>query len=255
MTLHYKRAGNGQPVILLHGLFGALDNLGRLARHLSAQFEVISIDLPNHGLSPHSDNVSYEHMASQVSDLLAQLGLKNVAILGHSMGGKVAMQLAIAQPDLINTLLVADIAPVRYTNRHDKVFAALNAIRLDQLSNRKEALDILIAADIDHGTAQFLLKNLVKHDDAFQWRFNLSALEHGYPNIINGLSVSGSFDKPTLFIKGQLSDYITADHREQINQYFPQVSAKIIQGTGHWLHAEKPDIFGKIVTDFLAKNS
>jgi len=253
MTLNFKRLGIGEPVILIHGLFGNLDNLGRLARHLSENFEVYSIDLPNHGLSPHIESMDYSLLSQTLFEFVTTHQLKNVHIVGHSMGGKVAMQFAVDHPQLVKSLVVADIAPVTYTDRHAKVFAALNAIDLSTLINRAQAMDIVVNHDVDTGTGQFLLKNLAKNEDSFFWRCSLKNLQKNYPAIISGLSGKQIFDGPTLFIKGEKSDYIKTEHRSAIMQYFPQASAKIIQGTGHWLHAEKPASFNKIVSDFIMK--
>jgi len=255
MTLNYKRIGNGQPIILIHGLFGSLDNLGRLARHLSEHFDVISIDLPNHGLSPHIRSIDYLSLSQSLNNLILSLSLTNVHVVGHSMGGKVAMQLALDYPQLIKSLIVADIAPVTYSNRHAKIFAALKAINLASLTNRNQAMEVVTSHGIDAGTAQFLLKNLAKNEDGFFWRCNIDNLQQSYPQIIAGLSGEKTFEGPTLFIKGEKSDYILSDHRPAIMQYFPKANAKIIQGTGHWLHAEKPASFNKIVNDFIHKNS
>jgi len=255
MTLNYKRIGNGQPIILIHGLFGSLDNLGRLARHLSEHFDVISIDLPNHGLSPHIRSIDYLSLSQSLNNLILSLSLTNVHVVGHSMGGKVAMQLALDHPQLIKSLIVADIAPVTYSNRHAKIFAALKAINLASLTNRNQAMEVVTSHGIDAGTAQFLLKNLAKNEDGFFWRCNIDNLQQSYPQIIAGLSGEKTFEGPTLFIKGEKSDYILSDHRPAIMQYFPKANAKIIQGTGHWLHAEKPASFNKIVNDFIHKNS
>lgn len=253
MTLNFKRLGAGEPVILIHGLFGNLDNLGRLARHLSEDFEVFSIDLPNHGLSPHIESMDYSLLSQTIYEFVTSHKLTNVHIIGHSMGGKVAMQFAVDHPDLIKSLVVADIAPITYTDRHSNVFAALNAIDLSTLTSRAQATDIVVKHNVDTGTAQFLLKNLAKNDDGFFWRCNLHNLQQNYPAIISGLSGERNFDGPTLFIKGEKSDYIKTEHRSAIMQYFPKANAKIIQGTGHWLHAEKPASFNKIVADFIMK--
>ncbi len=255
MTLNFKRQGSGEPVILIHGLLGNLDNLGRLARHLSESYEVFSIDLPNHGLSSHTQLTSYPFLSEAILSLLVNENLRDVHLVGHSMGGKVAMQLAIDNPTLVKTLSVADIAPVTYTDRHTNIFAALNAIDLSTLVNRKEAIDVVTSHGIDSGTAQFLLKNLAKSDDGFFWRCNIENLQQGYPEIISGLTGENTYSGPTLFIKGGKSDYIQTEHRSTIMKHFPKAIAKIIEGTGHWLHAEKPASFNKIIDDFITNNS
>lgn len=254
MTLNYKRIGQGQSVVLIHGLFGNLDNLGRLARHLSEHFDVISIDLPNHGLSAHLAEFNYQTLGNVVTEFITSLGIEACHFVGHSMGGKVVMQIALDNPSLVKSLTVADIAPVKYTDRHGDVFSALNAVDLATLANRSQAMTTVTENKIDAGTAQFLLKNLVKQDNQFVWRCNIENLKNNYINIINGLTGNGVFNGPTLFIKGENSDYINAAHRPQIMAHFPHANAKIVQGTGHWLHAEKPASFNKIVADFIVKN-
>lgn len=254
MLLNYKIQGEGEAVILMHGLFGALDNLSALARHLSDSYRVISVDLANHGKSIHYQDISYGSMANDVLELLDELTLDKVSLVGHSMGGKVAMELALRYPQRVNTLVVADIAPVAYDNRHYQVFDALNSVKLSELQNRKQAQQTIEQAGIDIGTSQFLLKNLVKSADGFQWRCNLAGLERAYPQIIGGQQAQGQYHGPTLFIKGESSDYILPEHRPAIMQLFPLANAKVIQGTGHWLHAEKPAAFNKIVINFIDAN-
>jgi len=254
MLSNHKILGAGAPVILIHGLFGTLDNLGRLAKALSDDHQVISIDLPNHGNSFHTGNIDYPTMAADVLRLLDYLNIEQCAMVGHSMGGKVAMEFALQHPTRISTLVVADIAPVTYTNRHSDVFCALNAVDLAKITSRQQALATVVNHGIDQGIAMFLLKNLAKGDNGFYWRCNLSGLQTGYPAIIGGMTPQLSYSGPVLFIKGGLSDYITAEHKQPIGQHFPNATLKIIQSTGHWLHAEKPASFNKIVGDFLVKN-
>ena len=251
MLLNHQVTGDGAPIVLIHGLFGALDNLNTLARHLSERYQVINLDVRNHGKSFHQAEMDYPAMVRDVIALLDHLALDTVTLVGHSMGGKIAMELALSHPERIDALVVADIAPVTYTNRHNTVFDALNQIDPATTANRKQALASLTAAGIDMGTAQFLLKNLVKAEQGFQWRFNLPALEENYRAILSEPQQDGSYAGPTLFIKGADSDYILAEHRPQIMRYFPAAKAKIIEGTGHWLHAEKPALFNKLVGNFI----
>lgn len=255
MLLNYKTQGTGEAVILMHGLFGALDNLGTLARHLSSDCQVISVDLTNHGKSKHTQHTTYQAMAADVIELLDALNITKFTLVGHSMGGKVAMEIALSYPERVQALVVADIAPVAYTDRHYQVFDALNSVDLVNLANRQQAQQQLVAAGIDIGTSGFLLKNLIKTDQGFGWRCNVAGLQQAYPQIIAGLPTDGQYHGPTLFIKGELSDYIVPSHRAEIGRYFPQAKAKIIQGTGHWLHAEKPAAFNKIVSNFINLNS
>jgi len=253
MTLHFKRTGSGQPVVLLHGLFGSLDNLGMVTRYLYKQFDVISMDLPDHGQSPHTEQFSYVNYAQMVMDTITALGLSQPVLLGHSMGGKVAMHIALHYPDMVSKLIVADIAPVKYSPRHNNVFAGLQAVDLAQIQSRKEAEAMMAQHIVEPGVIQFLLRSLSKNEhDQFQWRFNLPLLLRDYAQLSDGIDSDTPFEKPALFIKGGESEYITSAHRPVINRLFPHATAKIMQGTGHWLHAEKPSVFSKLVADFIA---
>lgn len=241
--------------MLIHGLFGSLDNLGGLARVLADHYKVYQIDLPNHGQSPRSDDVTYPSQASAVKDFITQQGLNHVSVVGHSMGGKVAMAFAMANPDLVDQLVVMDIAPVQYrVRRHDAVLAGLNATMQTPIANRKEAEQTLSQHVKEPGVRQFLLKSLAKQDDGhFNWRFNVAALEANYDDITDW-PLNGVFDKKTLFLKGADSDYIAAEHRDSIERQFPQAKAHVVAGTGHWLHAEKPDTVARVITRFLTKS-
>ena len=255
MSLHFKRAGQGKPIVLLHGLFGSLDNLGAISRELSSEFDVISIDLPDHGRSSHSEQFSYDAYAQQVIDVINLNELEQVSLLGHSMGGKVAMHLALNYPEKVSNLIVADIAPVQYGSRHNKVFDALRAVDLAGINSRKQAEQAMAHFIDEQGVIQFLLRSLVqKPEGGFQWRFNLDMLQRDYHLLTQGISHPNSYEAPTLFIKGGNSDYITNEHRPQIMNLFPTAKAKVIQGAGHWLHAEKPSIFAKLVRDFVTTN-
>lgn len=258
--MHYTSSGQGSAVILIHGLFGNLDNLKALGKSLEDQHQVIRVDVPNHGLSPHWQQMDYPHLAAAVLDLMDELDLPGAHILGHSMGGKIAMATALSAPERVLSLIAADIAPVSYDERHQKVFAGLESIDLTRLSNRSDALHQLINADIDEGTAQFLLKNLNRTQQGFSWKMNLNGLKACYTDLIgwhNDLATDSylQYKKPTLFIRGGDSDYVTAEHRDAILKQFPHVQAKTIEGAGHWLHAQKPTIFNRIVCDFINKHN
>lgn len=251
MILNYQLNGQGPLVVLIHGLFGSFENLGVIARALQDEFQILNIDVRNHGRSPQSDEMSYPLLAADLRDTLNSLALTPYAILGHSMGGKIAMQYALQSDLKPERLILADIAPVGYHPRHSAVFAGLNSIDLTTLSSRAEADNLLSAYISEAGVRQFLLKSLDKTDSGFRWRFNLAALNTHYQALIGAPLAEGVFTGPTLFIKGGHSDYILPEHRETILKYFPAAQAKVIEGTGHWLHAEKPAAFNKIVRDFL----
>ncbi|WP_429128661.1 alpha/beta fold hydrolase [Aeromonas media] len=251
--MNFKDQGQGPVVVLIHGLFGSLDNLGLLARPLSEQYRVISVDLRNHGASFHSGEMSYPQQGADVIALLDQLGLEQVALVGHSMGGKVAMQVAKQAPARVDRLVVADIAPVAYHHaRHQNVFAGLNAT-LERLPQSRSEAEAILAEHIEiPGVRQFLLKSFAKTEAGWGWRFNVPALEHNYANIMGWPDDQTRFEGQTLFIKGGDSDYMQPQYTETVMAQFPAAKARIIAGTGHWLHAEKPALFNKLVVDFLS---
>jgi len=255
--MHYISTGQGSSVILIHGLFGNSDNLKTLARSLEANHRVIRVDVPNHGLSEHWESMDYPSLAQAVIELMDSLSISKAHLVGHSMGGKIAMAAALNYPERIQSLIAADIAPVSYQSRHDVVFAALDSIELSQVQNRAQALSQLLHAGIDEGTAQFLLKNLSKSDAGFTWKMNLTGLKKCYPHLIgwyNDKVIPLQYTGASLFIRGGESDYVTSEHRQAILTQFPHVQAKTIEGTGHWLHAQKPTVFNRIVGDFIAMN-
>lgn len=250
--LNYDIRGKGEPVVLLHGLFGSLENLGVVARQLQESFQVISIDLPDHGKSPHSDTFSFDTYAKRIINTIDSLGIHRPHILGHSLGGKIAMQIALSCPEKINKLIVADIAPVEYAPRHQNVFAALTSFNPEQIKSRQEADKNMSQYVSESGVRQFLLKSLYKRDEeAFAWRFNLNMLHRDYALLSEGIDSDVPYKGEVMFIKGGNSDYITKEHQEKIQRLFPNVKAKIIASTGHWLHAEKPFVFSGIVAKFL----
>ncbi|MCL1137351.1 alpha/beta fold hydrolase [Shewanella pneumatophori] len=253
--MHYTTSGQGPVVILIHGLFGDLDNLKALGKELETDYTVVRVDVPNHGASPHISAMNYQTLADNMADFIGQLcskhGCNNVTLVGHSMGGKIAMATALNYPQWVNKLVVADIAPVSYQSRHDAVFAALESMPVNELTDRRQALTHMQASSIDDGTAQFLLKSLTRTATGFAWKMNLSGLKSSYPDIIAWPEFGAVYEGPCLFVRGGDSDYITAEHRQAIMSQFPNVKAKTIAGTGHWLHAQKANIFNRIVKDFI----
>lgn len=251
MILHTDITGQGTPLLLIHGLFGSYENLGMIARLLADRFRIINVDLRNHGRSGHSHEMSYPLMAQDVVETMDALDIPVAAVLGHSMGGKVAMQLALSQPARVSKLVLADISPVVSQARHIGILQALSQINPATLIDRKQA-DLQLQTMIsDAGTRAFLLKNLVKDDHGFHWRINLPVLITQYPQVLAAPAAEGPYPGPTLFIKGGNSDYLLPEHQGEIRQRFPNAKAKVIEGTGHWLHAEKPAAFAKITADFL----
>ena len=249
--LNYKLEGEGHTVVLIHGLFGNLDNLGLLARDLKTDHQVLSIDLRNHGQSFHSDEHDYAVMANDVKHLLESLNIENAIVIGHSMGGKVAMKLADIDASRLEKLVVLDMSPVKYTKRkHDAVIAGLDSVLENKPSSRGEVMELLAQHIEEDGVRQFLGKSLTKQDDHMTWRFNVPSIKQNYWNII-GWEPIAPCDVPTLFIKGGNSDYLTAEHQPQIQAQFKQAKAHVIANTGHWLHAEKPAEVLRAIRKFI----
>ncbi|WP_107851711.1 alpha/beta fold hydrolase [Oceanimonas marisflavi] len=250
MQLNYRRQGQGMPVMLVHGLFGSLDNLNGLNRALSEYFDVITVDLRNHGQSPRSDIMSYAAMAEDLLELSERLQLDQPAMVGHSMGGKAVMMAAGLAPDSVRGLVVADMAPVAYQEaRHQEVFAGLQAVIDAGSQNRREAEAVLAEHVAIAGVRQFLLKSFVAGEA--NWRFNVAALKNAYHNIMGWPGLPAPFEGPVLFIKGSESDYLLPEHQPEVQAQFPHARARVIQNAGHWLHAEKPQAFNRLVQDFL----
>lgn len=238
-------------MLLLHGLFGSGPNLGALARSLEDRFAVYSLDLPNHGRSGWLDAPDLPGMAASVLDWMDREGLDVVALVGHSLGGKVAMELALGAPGRVRALVVVDIAPVDYPARHGAVFAALRAVSEARCASRQDAAGVLEARLEEEGVAQFLLMSLARMDGRMDWRFDRAGLERAYPALIAAPAGGREYRGPTLFIKGERSDYIEQSQRERILALFPAATLRVVAGAGHWLHAEKPTLFNALVGRFL----
>ena len=246
---------SGAPVLVLHGLFGSLSNWGWHCKQLAQQYAVYGVDLRNHGDSPHSDQLDYQVMADDVRELIVRLGFKSCCIVGHSMGGKVAMQLALGFPDLVEKLVIVDIAPVSYpenADRHRSVLVGMDAVKLNEIKSRAEAEVTLRDYISEEATRKFLLTNLVRNKKGlFEWRLHKDSIRENHANLRAGLTATKSFFKPVLFVKGSLSPYIKSEHEGQIKEFFPAASVKLIMDAGHWLHAEQPQALQKILLKFL----
>ncbi len=254
-TLSY--AADQTPVLILHGLFGSQKNWGSLARKLADQHSITTVDLRNHGQSPHANSMAYPDMAADIIQLLDKLNYESVILIGHSMGGKVAMNCALAYPQRIKNLIVADIAPVNYQHGFDQIIAAQKALPLEHITNRAEA-DQFLSQYIDQPTLrQFLLQNLVKNAVQFSWRVNLTAIDDQMPIITNFpvISANKNFEKKTLFLRGENSDYLLEEHHAAIKNYFPNSSIQTLPDCGHWLHAEQPQLFYQSVLEYLDENA
>ena len=233
------------PTLLIaHGLFGSGRNWGVIAKRLADQFHVICPDMRNHGDSPRYDSHSYFDMADDLAALLDSLSGGPSFVVGHSMGGKAAMVLALQRPDLVAKLVVADIAPVPYTHTQSQHIAAMRSVDLAGIEKRSDA-----GAALDPEVRDFLLQSLDMKARA--WKLNLDALDAEMPKIIGFPQVSGTYDGPTLFLTGADSDYVQPDHRPAIKALFPQARFAKIRDAGHWLHAQKPREFEAAVRAFL----
>lgn len=239
-------------MIVLHGLFGAARNWRAIAKGLAGSHRVWTLDLRNHGNSPWDGDMSYTAMAGDVRAFMARHGLEGAAVMGHSMGGKAAMTLALTDPDLVGALIVVDIAPVARPPDLRSYVKAMAGIDLSRVKRRNEAGELLAPVVKDRSVRAFLLQNLEMKDGALRWRLNLEAIDRqmeqvgGFPDLL-GRRYGG----PTHFIAGALSAYVRPEHRDLILRLFPDTTMSVIAGAGHWVHAEKPDSFLRAVQRFL----
>ena len=253
--LHYTQEGSGNPVVLLHGLFGSGVNLGSLAKKLAVSHRVIVADLRNHGRSPHASGMTYVDMAEDLETLLDRLGIARADFVGHSMGGKAAMVLALTRPHCVRHLVVVDIAPVRYAHSYLPIIQVMENLDLSRLRSRKDADRHLAAAVPDDASRMFLLQNLMVQDGRYQWRLNLTAIKQHTDEILGfpGLT-DRSFGGPTLFLAGAQSEYVLEEHRHKITKLFPAARIEWIAGAGHWVHVDQPQALFETLQDFLDAN-
>ncbi|MAU41974.1 MAG: alpha/beta hydrolase [Kordiimonas sp.] len=251
MQLHYDEYGEGKPLFILHGLFGSASNFRSLAKVFAAHMHVFCVDLRNHGQSPHGEDICYDTLAKDVIRLVDHIGADKINILGHSMGGKVAMQCALTYPDRIDSLIVGDIAPVYYPPHHSEIFAAFRAVDEAGIIKRNDAETIMRDYVDDSGVRMFLLSNLrCDPDGRFRWRLNYPVLSDHYDDIA-AAPEGYPFDGKTLFIRGGRSEYIPTAYEPAIYDLFPAAAIETIAGAGHWLHAEKPVEFTNIIEKFI----
>ncbi|MEM0910378.1 MAG: alpha/beta fold hydrolase [Pseudomonadota bacterium] len=238
-------------LVLIHGLFGSLDNLAVMRRHFEKDYRVISIDLPDHGKSYRSQTFSFDAYATAILDQLVKLNVTRLVLVGHSLGGKVSMVIASRAPDLIEQLVIMDIAPVQYDPRHENVIAGLTSVDLTSIGSRKDAHRELSKHIHDNGTQSFLLKSLYQDENRqWHWRFNLDLVINDYPKLSDWPYSDVMYTGDTLFIKGSQSDYILAEHQPKIVHQFPNATAKVVNA-GHWLHSQKPQTVNALLTKYL----
>ena len=253
MKLSYKSYGSGDPIIILHGLFGLGDNWRTIARLIETDYQCILVDLRNHGRSPHDAEMNFSVMAEDVLELMKDLDLDDAVLLGHSMGGKVAMHFATTYPELTEKLIVVDIAPKAYPPHHNSVIAAIEAIDPKSLQSRDEAENILRRfLNNDEVTVQFIMKNLSRNPEGgFEWKPNMPGIIAAYDQLNKEVTAMHPYLGPTLFIKGEHSDYVTEADLPLIHSFFPEATLISIPGAGHWVHADSPEPFTQAVLKFL----
>lgn len=255
MQLAVTQTAEGKPpLVIMHGLFGSGRNWQSTAKQLTDRFTVYSLDLRNHGLSAHADDMDYSLMAADVVEFLDEHGLNNATVLGHSMGGKVAMAFALSHPDRVQKLIIVDIAPIAYQHNFDDILQVLNSVPLADISSRKQA-DEYLAKKIDVlSLRQFLLQNLTPISfGGYQWRVNLKSIENNMDAIM-GFPTEGlntTFTKPTLFINGGKSTYLSPKYQSAALALFPNGAIQTVANAGHWPHIESPAEFMEYLNQFL----
>ena len=252
MQLHFKQLGHGEPLVLLHGLFGQSDNWFGVAPKLAEKFHVWIPDLRNHGNSPHAAEMDYPLMAADVGKFFGAHKIESAHVVGHSMGGKVAMQFALDFPARVKKLVVVDMAPRAYARTHDNIFAALLVLDLASFQTRTQIEEALAPEIPSLNLRRFLLKNLGRDEQGkFIWKMNLRGVAENYSRLGEVLSAQNHFEKSTLFIRGGKSDYIGTNDEKEILKLFPAAKIQTIAEASHWVHADAPEEFLKLVLDFL----
>lgn len=249
----YGEAETGTPLLVFHGLFGMLDNWGSFAKEMGALFPTHLIDLRNHGKSFHSEGMSHDDLADDILHYMEFNNLNKINLLGHSLGGKAVMQFAIKYPEKVEKLIVVDITPKAYPPHHQGIIKALQTVDFDSVSSRQDVEDVLAQYIPEKSVIQFLTKSLHwTQDKKLAWRFNLKTLAEKYTEFVSNAIKYGTFAGETLFIAGAKSNYILPQDSFQIKQQFPTASVVTIANAGHWVQAENPTDFNKVVKEFLA---
>ncbi|WWP01862.1 MAG: alpha/beta fold hydrolase [Candidatus Dasytiphilus stammeri] len=234
------------PVLMIHGLFGSMNNLNRLVHGLKFYRTILQVDVRNHGLSNHSEEMNYQVMAQDILETLNANSIERVIVVGHSMGGKIAMKMTAIAPERIEKLIILDIAPVSYEIQSSEIFSALNAVTNANTNSRHQAAVIMQQYSIEEKTIQFLLKSF--HNGG--WRFNLQVIQKQYMEILDWQSIS-SWQNPTLFIRGECSNYVNERYYPLLLKQFPHAYINMIRGSGHWLHIENSEIVLSLMGHFL----
>ncbi len=252
MRLHFRKYGDGPPLIILHGLFGSSDNWHTLAKRWSDTFTVYAVDQRNHGSSPHESLMTYGEMVHDLTQFLDQQRIRETYLVGHSMGGKVAMLFASLHPNRISGLAILDIGPAKVTGKHEAIINALEQVNPADFAERRQIDAELQGYIANTAIRQFLLKNILRSvDHCFSWKFNHTALLENYGELTAALDLQDSYQGPTLFLRGSRSNYLEASLTPEMLHYFPLAQIKTVDKAGHWLHAERPDIIFTEVRDFF----
>lgn len=253
MQLNYKIYGaeNSDVIIILHGLFGMLDNWTTLAKRFAQTHRVYAIDLRNHGKSVHTKEMNYNVMAMDLKDFMVNESIYTANIIGHSMGGKVLMTFTNLYPEYVERMVVVDIAPKAYKPKHNQIIDALTSLPIQSLKTREQA-DNWLSNNITQASVRlFLLKNLARTKLGFEWKMNLPVIIENYSEIIGDVDIKNGFERPVLMLYGGNSDYLSNDDFKELELFYDNVRFKEIEDVGHWVHAEKPDAFYENVIEFL----
>jgi pimeloyl-ACP methyl ester carboxylesterase len=252
MDLHFEVFGQSEPLVILHGLFGSLQNWRVISKRFAEKFKVFAVDQRNHGLSPHSSEMDYRLMATDVLDLMTNQRVPEAFVLGHSMGGKTAMQLALMHPGAVRKLVVVDMAPHADPPRHEGIIAGMLALELNQFQSRKEIETALASPVPDLVMRQFLLKNVERNQTGgFRWKIGLAEIGKNYTRLREAITGDEPFDKPALFIRGEKSGFLSEQDLGLIHCFFPRAVMQTVSGAGHLVHFDKPDAFTELVFAFL----
>jgi esterase len=254
MKLHFREYGHGDPLIILHGLFGSHDNWHPVSRRLAERYHVFAVDQRNHGHSPHAPEMNYPVMAEDLAQFCLDHSMASARVLGHSMGGKTAMQFALAHPAQVAGLVVVDIAPRAYDMAHSQISGALLSLDLKTFQTRRQVEEALAPAIQELAVRRFLLKNLGHDPDgAFRWKLNLRDIFRNHDSLNAAVESDRPFEKPALFIRGGKSDYVREADLVEIRRLFPQAEFHTLAEAGHWVHADAPEAFVKALEIILAR--
>jgi len=251
--LNYKEYGEGEPVVILHGLLGMLDNWHSFAKKLAEDYWVITVDQRNHGKSFHSNDFDYKLLSEDLNQFLDEMHIPQCHLMGHSMGGKTVMSYLVEYGDKVEKAIVVDIAPQSFGGGHEVIFNALLDLDIENIKTRKEAEAFLKSRLGQMSTVYFLLKNLARHKEGkgFRWKANVQALRNSYDLIKGNIESEWPIDNDVLFVKGALSDYINEKEFDMVKDIFPNAHLNIIQDAGHWVHADQPEVLLEEVLNFL----